>query len=188
MVGYEVARKLQVPLNVIISRKLGAPSNPELGIGAISEDGVIIYQPKLISALKISAEQIDEIEKKEINETKRRVRMYRKGKALTHLRNQVVILVDDGLATGGTAKAAILTLQKYHPKKIILALPVCSIQTVDALKRERIDIICTLQEDDLRAIGLYYNDFHQVSDEEVIHLLEKNTQQNTKKQLPFRFN
>lgn len=186
VIGDQIARKLHVPLSVVIARKMGATHNPELGIGAISEEGVMILDPKLIRALDITAEQIDEIEKKEKNEIKRRVRMYRNSKALRGVQNQVVILVDDGLATGVTAKAAVITLQKFHPKKIILAVPVCSTQTVESLA-DNVEIVCTLKRSDLQAIGLYYKDFHQVSDKEVIQLLKKNNKHFFTKQLPFRF-
>ena len=132
-VGSPIASTLHAPLEVVIVRKLGAPQNLELGIGAIAEDGVEYLDTDMLDYFQVSQGTLHLIQEREIAEMERRKRLYRKGKPLPLLTNRTVILVDDGLATGVSAYAAILSLKKHHPKKILFAVPVCSMETADAI-------------------------------------------------------
>ena len=171
LVGYEVAKVLKVPLSVVVVRKLGAPHNPEFGIGAIAEEDVVILDQQTIEYLGITADEIAAVTKREKKELQRRVAVYRCGKSLPDLEGKRVILVDDGLATGVSAKAAITSIQKHSPKELIFASPVCAHDTAEILRSEVDALICVFTPLDLEAIGLYYRNFHQVSDEEVVRLL-----------------
>ncbi len=176
-IGYEIAQALSCPLSVIVSRKIGAPDNPELAIGALSEN----------SALNISADyhvqssaeylQIEQIVAQEKRELQRRVALYRHGQALPELSDKTAIIVDDGLATGMTARAAILACEKLMPKKIIYASPVCASDSLAHLKNHiptNVEIFCLFQPTDLRAISQYYRHFDQLTDESVLRLLNQN--------------
>lgn len=173
VVGYEVAKLLDASFNVVIVRKIGAPHNPEFAIGAIAEEGAKYLDQVSINLLQISKnqlKQIIDIEKKEIS---RRIELYRNKKPLPELKGKTVILVDDGLATGSTAQAAIKAVKKKHPRKIIFAAPVCAASTAMILKEKIAAVICSHSPQDLQAIGQYYQNFQQVSDEEVMVLLRK---------------
>ncbi|HVA96020.1 MAG TPA: phosphoribosyltransferase [Candidatus Acidoferrales bacterium] len=172
-VGYQVAQLLQTPLEVVIVRKLGSPRNPELGIGAVAEDGVLFWDTDMIDMLQIPNNILRSIKEQEVTELERRRQLYRNGDSLPLLTNKTVILVDDGLATGVTARAALLSIKKHHPKKIILAVPVCSKETGNELRSWVDSIICLESLERLEAIGQYYQDFRQVTDEEVMTLLKK---------------
>lgn len=172
-VGFPIAKALHAPLEVEIVRKLGAPQNLELGIGAIAEDGVVYLDQDMLEYFQVSTGTLRLIQEREKAELERRRQLYRGGKPLGLLTNRTVILVDDGLATGVTARAAILSLKKHHPKKIIFAVPVCSQETAIDI-REMVDsIICLEHPEKLDAIGRYYEDFRQVTDEEVLAQLRR---------------
>ncbi|QQG44590.1 MAG: phosphoribosyltransferase [Candidatus Roizmanbacteria bacterium] len=173
IVGYEIAQKLNVPLDVIIVRKIGAPEQPELGVGAISENNTLVLNENKISTLGYSKNQIDEVIEKEKKEMKRRIELYRSNRPLPDLKDKTVILVDDGLATGVTALAAITALSKLKPKQLIIALPVCSNTASRSFNLKVDDFICLHSLFDFQAIGLYYENFEQTTDEEVINLLKK---------------
>ncbi len=172
-IGYEVANHLSAPLDVVIVRKLGAPGNPEFGIGAIAEGGFQFLDETTISMLGITQDEIQRVKKKEFKEMQRRITIYRNGNSLPKLENRTVILVDDGLATGVTARAAIEVIKKQEPKELIFAVPVCDWETGKIIKTLVDDFICLHCPYDLRAIGLYYRNFDQVSDSEVLQLLLK---------------
>lgn len=170
-VGLEIAKILQAPLEVVVARKIGAPGNPEFGIGAISEGGVKVLDEQTITLLGLSEEEIEnlaELEKKRLQE---RVEKYRKGQPLPSLEGKVAILVDDGLATGITAKAAIEALKKQHPQEIILATPVCARDRVAMLKAMVGKVVCLITSFKFKAVGTWYKDFRQISDEEVVEML-----------------
>jgi putative phosphoribosyl transferase len=173
-VGLEISLKLHAPLNVLVARKLGAPRKEELGIGAIAEGGMIVLDQELISLLKISKPQLNKIKVKEEAELKRRVEKYR-GVPLPSLKNRVVILVDDGLATGVTIQAAVKTVLQQTPKNLIVAIPVCTNDSARLLKTQlrpqKDDLICLIAPYKLKSIGSWYKSFSQLSDEEVIRLL-----------------
>jgi putative phosphoribosyl transferase len=173
VIGYEIAKAFHSPLDVIIARKIGLPHNKEFGIGAIGEEGVRILDNRVIDIIGLPMDTVENIINEEMNELKRRIHLYRKNRPLPDLKNKTVILVDDGLATGVTAKAAIQAIKKLHPKKIIFASPICSYESAQDLRSFVNDIVCLATPLDLMAIGLWYQNFDQVTDEEVIDLLER---------------
>jgi putative phosphoribosyl transferase len=169
--GYEIARYLNVPLDIVIVRKIGFPGQPELAIGAVSETGTVVLNESIISAYGVPKDYIDREISRQKEEISRRVKLYRKGKRLPSLEGKTIILVDDGVATGATIKAAITTLREEKLKKLIVALPVAPPGIADELKQVVDSFICIETPIDFMAVGAYYHDFTQVSDEEVIELL-----------------
>lgn len=171
-VGYEIAKMLHASLDVFVVRKIGSPHSPEFGIGAIAEGGVQYINTGSVELFQISKKSIDEVIKKESRELARRIRVYRKDSSSPKIKGRVVILVDDGLATGVTAMAAIQALTTLQPQKIILAVPVGASDTHDEIEPFVDEIVCLLTVKNLRAIGKYYKDFSAVTDEEVLRLLQ----------------
>jgi len=171
--GYEIARSLNVPLDIVIVRKIGFPGQPELGIGAVSETGTVVLNESIISMYGVSKDYIEHEISRQKEEITRRVKLYRKGKKLLSLEGKTIILVDDGVATGATMKAAIATLKEEKLKKLIVALPVAPPGMADELKQMVDTFICIEIPFDFMAVGAYYHDFTQVSDEEVVDLLER---------------
>lgn len=171
VIGYEVAKKLKAPFSVIISRKIASPSMPEYGVGAVSEGGLYIDKTN-IKDVGLNKDQLDVLIKLQKEEVDRRIKLYRKGKKLPNLSGKIVILVDDGLATGVTAFAAIKALKKLGARKIIFAAPVCDRRTAKKLKGQTETIEC-LSYPELSSVGAFYLNFEQVSDEEVIKILGK---------------
>ncbi len=178
-VAWEVARALNAPLEVWVARKIGAPSQPELGIGAISEGGATWINRQLAGWVGATEEDISRVAEEEARELERRVRVYRGDRPTPEVKGRTVILVDDGIATGGTMRAAIASLKERGPKRLIVAVPVAPPETVDELEREVDDLISPEQPQDLMAIGLWYRDFHQTSDEEVLELLARSRSEQT---------
>jgi putative phosphoribosyl transferase len=172
-VGVEVSRALNAPLEVIVARKLGAPGQPEFGIGAVAPGGVRILNERVVRALGVPDDYLDWISARESEEVERRLRLFRGDRPYPDLEGRTAILVDDGLATGVTARAALLALRRLNPRQLVLAVPVCAPQTVGALRSQTDDLICLLAPSELEAIGLWYRNFDQVPDEEVVHLLEE---------------
>ena len=171
-VGYEISRALGVPLEVFVARKLGAPSQPEFGIGAVAPGGVRILNEDVVRRLGIPDDYVERITERETAEVERRLRHFRGGRPEPEVRGRTAILVDDGLATGVTARAAIKALHRLEPRRLVLAAPVCAAQTAELLGPEVDELICLEAPADLGAIGFWYRDFSQTSDEEVIELLE----------------
>ncbi len=174
-VGYEVARALGATFDVYVVRKLGAPRQPELGIGAIAPGGVLVLDNETIRILGITEQEIERIVAEEKAEMERRLHRFRGDKPMPNLQDQTIILVDDGLATGITAYAAIQALRQTEPRKIVLAVPVCSTQSAAALGAEVEDLVCLKPRPDFGAVGVWYKDFEQTSDEEVVRLLKRET-------------
>ena len=172
-VGYEVARSLKAPLEVFIARKLGAPYQPELGIGAVAQDGLRVLNEEIIREIGISEEYIERIAAEETKEAERRLKLFRGERSEPAVRQRTAILVDDGIATGVTTRAAIEALRRRDPRRLVLAVPVCAAQTDESLRTEVDELICLQAPSDLMAIGLWYRNFEQTSDEEVIELLER---------------
>jgi putative phosphoribosyl transferase len=172
-VGAEVSRALGAPLEVIISRKLGAPGQPEFGIGAVAPGGVRILNQRVVQALGIPEDYLDRVSARESEEAERRLRLFRGDRPYPALETRTAILVDDGLATGVTARAALLALRRLNPRRLVLAVPVCAPQTAELLRPETDGLVCLLAPAELEAIGLHYRNFEQVPDEEVIRLLEE---------------
>ena len=171
-VGAEVSRALGAPLDIFIARKLGAPEQPELGIGAVAQGGLLVLNERIVRALKLSEEHVKRAAEEELREVGRRLRLLRGDRPEPEVRGRTVILVDDGLATGATARAAILALRERGPGRLVLAVPVCPPRTADLLLREVDDLVFLETPADFYAVGYYYEDFQQVSDEEVVRLLE----------------
>jgi putative phosphoribosyl transferase len=173
VVAYEVARAIGAPLDVLVVRKLGAPFQPELGIGAVCEGGVRFVDERMCAALGITPDDVDAIAAREAAEIERRVRRYRRGRPLAPLRGRTIILVDDGVATGGTARAAIAALRSFRPRWIVFAVPVAAVQAAELLSQAADDLVAVAVPDDLFAIGAWYEDFSQIGDEEVAALLDR---------------
>jgi putative phosphoribosyl transferase len=172
-VGAEVSRSLGAPLEVIVSRKLGAPGQPEFGIGAVAPGGVRVLNERAVRALGIEEDYLEMISARELAEAERRLKLFRGDRPYPDLERRTAILVDDGLATGVTARAALLALRRMNPRRLVLAVPVCALQTAELLRPEADDLICLLAPDNLEAVGLWYRNFEQTSDEEVVRLLEE---------------
>ena len=172
-VGAEVSRSLGAPLEVIVSRKLGAPGQPEFGIGAVAPSGVRVLNERAVRALGIEEDYLEMISARELAEAERRLKLFRGDRPYPDLERRTAILVDDGLATGVTARAALLALRRMNPRRLVLAVPVCALQTAELLRPEADDVICLLAPANLEAVGLWYRNFEQTSDEEVVRLLEE---------------
>lgn len=171
-VAFVVAKVLKSPLHVFVARKIGVPWQPELGVGAIAP-GVQIFNRALLQELDLKISDLTEIIKREEQELKRRLTSYGAEENLEKIKGKTVILIDDGLATGITAEAALNSLKQWAPKKLILAVPVGYHSTVEHLKKSVTELICLEMPPHFYAIGAHYLDFSQVSDEEVIDLLKK---------------
>ena len=172
-VGYEISRSLGAPLDVFVSRKLGAPGQPEFGIGAVAAGGVRILNTDVIRRLGIPDEYVERITAQEIAEVNRRLRFFRGGRPEMEVGGRTAILVDDGLATGVTARAAVEAMKLRKPERLILAAPVCAAQTANVFASKVDELLCLASPSDLGAIGLWYRNFDQTTDEEVVQLLEK---------------
>ena len=174
-IGYEVARHLHAPLDVLVVRKLGAPGHPEFAIGAIAGGGISVLDESFIAAHRVPARVLDAIVQRERAEVVRRERAYRADRPTVAVKGQVVIVVDDGLATGSTMHAAVLALRRQSPAGIVVAVPVGSRQACDALTEVADHVICPLMPEPFSAVGLWYRDFSETTDEEVRQLLAQPT-------------
>ena len=173
-VAYEVSRALRAPLDVFLSRKLGAPGREEFGIGAVAQGGVLVLNERAVETLKVPEEYIERTAKEETEEIERRLRLLRgEGRHDPEVRGRTAILVDDGIATGVTAWAAIEALRQRNPRRLVLAVPVCAKQTAETFRSEVDELVCLEAPSDLMAVGLWYQHFEQTSDEEVVELLER---------------
>jgi putative phosphoribosyl transferase len=171
--GYEVALALGVPLDVLIVRKIGVPWQPELAAGALSETGSLVLNKLIVSGYRISKEFLEEEVSRQKEEITRRIELYRAGKSIADLSGKIIILTDDGVATGATMKAAIETLREAKIGKLVVALPVSPSDTADELRGISDEFICVEAHADFLAVGNYYQDFTQVSDGEVVDILER---------------
>ena len=167
-----VARKLSAELDVAMGRKLGAPENPELAIGAIMADGTTYTNEYLIKALKLSEDYVEGEKARQLSEIRRRTTLYRK-KGDYKIRDRIVILTDDGIATGATIIAAARWIRKQNPKYLIIAVPVAPTQTVDMLRQEADAVDVILSPDTLNSVGQFYENFDAVADDEVREILSR---------------
>lgn len=175
VVAWELARALKLPLDIFTVRKLGTPGHEELAMGAVAGHGAQVLNRDVIERLKISDEQIEEEISAETQELARRESLYRGGRTALPLRNRHVILVDDGLATGATLKAAVLALQELGPRRITVAVPVGPSDTCIEIEQEVDEMICPFRPDPFRAVGHWYETFEPTPDEEVTSLLHRPT-------------
>jgi putative phosphoribosyl transferase len=173
VVGYEVAKELGVPLDIFITKKIGAPNNPELAIGAVAEDGTLLLDESLVELLGVSQSYIEEEVERQKIEIKRRLKSYRGNVSNPVVVGREVVLVDDGVATGSTLKAALRSLRKQGAKPLVVAVPVGPLDTVNALKQDADRVVCLFTPEPFYAIGEFYEDFDQTSDEEVTELLSR---------------
>jgi putative phosphoribosyl transferase len=171
IVAYEVAKALLAELDVIVARKLGAPLQPELAIGAIAPGNIKVLNPELVQYFGLDDADINKLVEQEQQEMERRISAYRAGRADLDVKNRTVIIVDDGLATGLTALAAVRAVKNMQAKKVILAVPVGAADTVATLSKEAI-VVCLSTPQQFDAVGYWYRDFAQVTDAEVIALLK----------------
>ncbi|HZP95428.1 MAG TPA: phosphoribosyltransferase family protein [Candidatus Limnocylindria bacterium] len=171
--AFEIARALRAPLDVLVVRKLGAPAQPEFGVGAIAPGGVRIVDRASMRLAGMDDEDLERVAAEETRELERRERRYRAGRGPVDVRGRTAILVDDGVATGVTARAAIATLRKRGAARIILAVGVCPPETAERLRHEVDDLVCVLMPEGLTAVGPYFDDFRPVADEEVVELLKR---------------
>jgi putative phosphoribosyl transferase len=176
-VAYEVAQRLGVALDVFIVRKLGVPGFEELAAGAIASGGVRVLNEDVVRALPDADEAIESVTARETAELERREQSYRGGRPAPELRGRVVILVDDGLATGATMRAAVKALRRRGVAKIVVAVPVGPPETCREFEEEADEIICATVPEFFQAVGQYYEDFSQTSDEEVRELLARAAQE-----------
>ena len=172
VVGFEVANALNIPLDVIIPRKIGAPGNPELAIGSVMEDGTIIMNEELIGFLQVSEDYIKEESESQRIEIERRLKFYRGAAPYPVLKYRVIIMVDDGIATGSTMKAALASVRNRGAKTVVIAIPVGPPSTLQELKKEADHVICLRSPESFMAIGQFYENFTQTTDEEVVRLLK----------------
>lgn len=170
-VAFEIAEALHVPLDVFLLRKLGVPGDEEFAFGAIASGGVRVLDREIIRGLRLSALDVKTVTAREEEELKRREIAYRGDRPAPSVAGQIVILVDDGIATGASLLAGIRALRQLRPAKIIVAVPVAPREAIERLAYEVDEVVCVATPHPFRAVGLFYDDFSQVSDEEVLQLL-----------------
>ena len=176
-VAYEVAKRLRAPLDVFIVRKLGVPGFEELAAGAIASGGVRVLNEDVMRAIPHADEAIEAVTARETTELERREQIYRKGRPPPELRDRIVILVDDGLATGATMRAAVKALRQGGAARIVVAVPVGPLDTCRELEEEADVMICLSTPEFFQAVGQYYEDFSQTTDEDVRELLARGLQE-----------
>jgi putative phosphoribosyl transferase len=172
-VGYQVARSLRAPLDVFLVRKLGVPGYEELAMGAIASSGVTVLNQAVIQALEIDSRTIEETASREQAELQRRERAYRGDRPPLTITGKTVILLDDGLATGSTMRAAIAALRKLRPAQIVVAVPTAAASTAEEIRGLADRCVCVQTPEPFHAVGLWYDDFSQTTDEQVCDLLER---------------
>ena len=172
-VAYEIASALDAPLDVFVVRKIGLPGHEEFGIGAIASGGVRVVDQQVLRAYGVDDATLERITERERQELQRREQRYRDDRPFPDLRGRTVILVDDGLATGSTMRAAVAALREEAPREIVVAVPVGAAETCAALSSEVDDLVCLWTPEPFYAVGLWYENFDQTTDEEVHDLLER---------------
>lgn len=171
--GYEVAKRLHAPLDVTCPKKIGAPGNPEYAIGAVTESGDALFDEAIVAHFGLSEADIEQAALDRQRLAQERLSLYRQGRSPVDLKGRTVLIVDDGLATGFTMKAAIVSIRKQHPSRIVVAVPVAPAKTVREIQPLVDDVVCLEQPSDFYAVGQFYRFFDQTDDAEVIQLLGK---------------
>jgi len=172
-VAAEVARALEADLDVIVSRKLGAPGQPELAIGAVTSNGGRFLNEELIQAAGVTKDYLERVTAAEMAEAHRREERFRGGRPAARISDRIVIVVDDGLATGATMRASVRSVRKAEPARLVVAVPVGSQEACAALRQEADEVVCVRQPDLFWAVGLYYEDFEPTLDDEVASILQR---------------
>lgn len=172
-VAFEVADRLGLPLDVVVVRKVGAPNNPEFGVGAVGEEGVVLLNRSTLHRLGLREEDLQATVEEEQEELARRLHRYRRGRPAAEIKGRTAVLVDDGVATGGSAKAAVEVLRERGAGKVVLAVPVGPPDSVAELEMVADEVICLATPASFMAVGSWYRDFGQTRDEQVVDLLEK---------------
>ena len=175
-VAFEVARALNAPLDIFLVRKLGLPGHEELAMGAIASGGLRVLNEDIVGALNIPDAVVEAVARRERAELERRERAYRGGRPPLDVRGKTVILVDDGLATGSSMRAAVAGLRARQPAQIVVAVPTAAPETCEAFENEVDDVVCAVTPQPFFSVGTWYEDFSQTSDEEVRRLLEEASQ------------
>jgi putative phosphoribosyl transferase len=175
VVAYEVARALAAPLDIVVVRKLGAPDQPELGIGAVvdADHPQVSLYDELVRRLGVSREHIEEEVGAQVKEIRRREQEYRGDREPVDVRGRTAIIVDDGVATGSSVRAALRALRARRPARLVLAVPVAAPESLQMLESEADEVVCLLAPPSFRAVGQFYQDFDQTSDKEVVDLLTR---------------
>jgi putative phosphoribosyl transferase len=176
-VAFEIAKAFHAPLDVFIVRKLGVPGHEELAMGAMASGNVVVFNQDIVRQLSISQAEIQSVIAKELAELKRREHVYRQNKAPLVVENKTVILVDDGIATGATMRAAVMALKKLHPAQLIVAVPVADPHICEEFALLADEVVCLFKPSSLQAVGMWYEDFSQTEDEEV-HAILKEAEKN----------
>ena len=171
--AYEIAKELHVPMDIIVTRKIASPMQPELALGALTQEGVPMFDERVLAMVGVSKEDLAPIVHAETLEAQRRLKLYRGDRAPLDLQNKIAIIVDDGIATGATMRAAIMSARAMGAKKIIVAVPVSPRDTLKKLENEADEIICLHIPDTFWAVGQFYDVFAQTEDEEVIDLMNR---------------
>lgn len=171
--AFEVAKELNLSLDFVVLRKIGAPGNQELAIGTITEDDMTIFDSEMILGYNIQQKYIDKTIAEEKKEIERRIKLYRQDYPKKDLKNKMAIIIDDGVATGSTVRAAAKTARFRGAEKVIIAVPVCPTHALTTLQSDADEVICIHPSDMLFAIGAFYDDFPQVEDKEVLEILKK---------------
>jgi len=170
-VAYEVAQELHAPLDVFVVRKLGVPGHEELAMGAIASGDVRVFNQEVLDWYRLSDADVDAVARRERAELERREELYRDGRPLTPIEGRIVILIDDGLATGSTMRAAVEAVRRLKPSRIVVAVPVGAQDTCEQFRQIADDVVCVLSPASFSAVGQWYQDFSQTTDDEVRHLL-----------------
>lgn len=175
VVAYEVAHQLHLPLDIICARKIGAPYNPEFAIGAITETGDKFIDEETLDRLDISNDYLSSEIQTQTTEAKRRLDLYRQGRPCLDLEHKIAILVDDGVATGATMKAAIQTVKSKKALTIVVATPIASSSTLTEIEAQVHEVVCIAAPSSFMAVGQFYENFSQTTDQEVIELISRET-------------
>jgi putative phosphoribosyl transferase len=178
-VAYEAARALRAPLDIFLVRKLGVPGHAELAMGAIASGGVRVMNEDVLRSVAVTPEMIDRVAEREALELKRRESAYRGDRAPLDVRGKTVILIDDGLATGASMRAAAEGIRQLEPKRVIVAVPVAAASTCDELRQDVDEVVCAHTPEPFLAVGMWYERFEQTSDAEVRELLARSWHEET---------